>query len=66
MKPLGRDHLRLGEKFFRYLKERAAVFHHKLSARNHVQGIKNLNLFLRHAGGIDLPSGHVAAGKCCI
>jgi len=22
------------------------VFHHKMSARNHIQGIKNLNLFL--------------------
>jgi hypothetical protein len=34
------------ERFFRYLKERTVVFHHKLSARNHVQGINNLNLFL--------------------
>jgi transposase-like protein len=34
------------ERFFRYLKERTAVFHHKLSARNHVQGITNLKLFL--------------------
>jgi len=34
------------ERFFRYLKERIAVFHHKLSARNNIQGIKNLNLFL--------------------
>jgi len=34
------------ERFFRYLKERTAVFHHKFSARNHIQGIKNLNLFL--------------------
>jgi transposase-like protein len=33
------------ERFFRYLKERTVVFHHKLSARNHVQGITNLNLF---------------------
>jgi putative transposase len=30
------------ERFFRYLKERTVVFHHKLSARNHVQGITNL------------------------
>jgi len=34
------------ERFFRYLKERTMVFHHKLSARNHIQGIKNLKLFL--------------------
>jgi putative transposase len=34
------------ERFFRYLKERTAVFHHKMSARNHVQGITNLKLFL--------------------
>jgi transposase-like protein len=38
-------HERLGirnrvERFFRYLKERTVVFHHKMSARNHVQGIK--------------------------
>jgi hypothetical protein len=36
------------ERFFRYLKERTIVFHHKLSARNHIQGINNLkqlNLF---------------------
>jgi putative transposase len=34
------------ERLFRYLKERTVVFHHKLSARNHVQGITNLKLFL--------------------
>jgi transposase-like protein len=34
------------ERFFRYLKERTAVFHHKMSARDHIQGIKNLKLFL--------------------
>ena len=34
------------ERFFRYLKERTAVFHDKLSVRNHTQGIINLNLFL--------------------
>jgi hypothetical protein len=28
------------ERFFRYLKERTVVFHHKLSARDHVQGNK--------------------------
>jgi transposase-like protein len=44
-------HERLGmrnrvERFFRYLKERTLVFHHKMSARNHLQGITNLKLFL--------------------
>jgi putative transposase len=34
------------ERFFRYLKERTVVFHHKMSARNHIQGITNLKLFL--------------------
>jgi len=34
------------ERFFRYLKERTMVFHHKMSARDHIQGIKNLKLFL--------------------
>jgi len=34
------------ERFFRYLKERTIVFHHKLSTRNHIQGINNLKLFL--------------------
>jgi transposase-like protein len=34
------------ERFFRYLKERNVVFHHKMSAKNHVQGITNLKLFL--------------------
>jgi hypothetical protein len=37
------------ERFSRYLKERTIVFHHKLSARDHMQGIMNpkpsLNLF---------------------
>ncbi|MEM1944799.1 MAG: DDE-type integrase/transposase/recombinase [Nitrososphaerota archaeon] len=32
------------ERFFRHPKERTAVFHHKLSTRDHIQGIKNLNL----------------------
>jgi transposase-like protein len=32
-------------RFFRYLKERTAVFHHKMSARDHIQGITNLKLF---------------------
>ena len=34
------------ERFFGYLKERTVVFNHKMSARNHVQGITNLKLFL--------------------
>jgi len=34
------------ERFFRYLKERTVVFHHKMSARDHVEGITNLKLFL--------------------
>jgi len=32
------------ERFFRYLKEMTSVFHHKMSARDYTQGIKNLNL----------------------
>jgi hypothetical protein len=31
---------------YRYLKERTMIFHHKLSARNHMQGIMNLKQFL--------------------
>jgi transposase-like protein len=34
------------ERFLGYLKERTVVFHHKMSARDHVQGITNLKLFL--------------------
>ena len=34
------------ERFFRYLKERTVVFHHKMSARNHIQRIMNFKLFL--------------------
>jgi len=34
------------ERFFRYLKERTLVFHHKMSARDHIQEITNLKLFL--------------------
>ena len=42
-------HERLGlrsraERFFRYLKERTMVFHHKMSARDYKQEIRNLNL----------------------
>ncbi|MEM2175282.1 MAG: hypothetical protein QXI58_06650 [Candidatus Micrarchaeia archaeon] len=45
------EHIRFGirnriERFFRYLKERTIVFHNKLSSRNHIEGIRNLNLFL--------------------
>jgi hypothetical protein len=36
------------KELFRYLKERTIVFHHKLSARNHIQGINNLNLFAHY------------------
>jgi len=35
------------KRFFRYLKEKVAIFHHKLSAKNHIQGIENLNLSLK-------------------
>jgi hypothetical protein len=34
------------ERFFRYLEKRTVVFHHKISARSHIQGINNLKLFL--------------------
>jgi hypothetical protein len=34
------------ESLFRYLKERTIVLHHKMSTRDHIQGIKNLELFL--------------------
>jgi hypothetical protein len=34
------------ERFFRYLKERTVVFHHKMSARDRIQGIRNLKLSL--------------------
>jgi hypothetical protein len=34
------------ERFFRYLRERTMIFHHKLSARNHMQGIMNPKQFL--------------------
>jgi hypothetical protein len=30
------------ERFFRYLKERTIVFHYKMRARDHIQGITNL------------------------
>jgi transposase-like protein len=33
-------------RFFGYLEERTAVFHHKMSARNHLQGITNLKALL--------------------
>jgi hypothetical protein len=33
------------ESLFRYLKERTIVLHHKMSTRDHIQGIKNLELF---------------------
>jgi transposase-like protein len=34
------------ERFFRYLKERTVVFYHKMSTRNHIQGITNIKPFL--------------------
>jgi hypothetical protein len=34
------------ERFFRYLKERTVVLHYKLSARDHIEGVNNLKLFL--------------------
>ncbi len=34
------------ERFFRYLKERTMIFHHKLSARDRMSGLFNLKLFL--------------------
>jgi len=34
------------ERFFRYPKERTMIFHHKISARNYIQGITNIKLFL--------------------
>lgn len=34
-------------KFFRYFKERTAVFYHKMSTRNYYQGLMNLKMFLR-------------------
>jgi hypothetical protein len=33
------------ERFFRYLKERTVVLHHKMSAKDHIQGITNLKQF---------------------
>jgi hypothetical protein len=36
---------RMVESFFRYLKERTMVLHHKMSTRDHIQGITNLELF---------------------
>ena len=34
------------ERFFRYLKERTVVFYHKMSSRDHIQGVMKLKLFL--------------------
>jgi hypothetical protein len=41
-------HERFGirNRFFIYLKERTMVFNHQLNVKNHIQGIKNLKLFL--------------------
>ncbi len=48
------------EKFFRYLKERTIVFHNKLSARNYMQEITNLNLFTLYYESIRSRSAEVA------
>ena len=37
------------ERFFRHLKERTAVLHHNMNARNHLQGVINLELFLTYS-----------------
>jgi hypothetical protein len=34
------------ERFFRYLKERTVVSHHKISTKDHIQGINNPKQFL--------------------
>jgi hypothetical protein len=34
------------ERFFIYLKERTVVFHHKMGAKDYIQGITNLKQFL--------------------
>ena len=36
------------ERLFKCLKKRTVVFHHKLSARKHVQNIMNFKPFLNH------------------
>jgi hypothetical protein len=36
------------ERFFRYLKERTVVFHHKMGARNHMQGITKEGMFEKY------------------
>ena len=45
------------ERFFRYLKERTMVFHHKMSARDYKQGIRNLNLFTLYYQTIRIEDG---------
>jgi len=56
------------ERFFRYLKERTMVFHHRMSARDHIEGTRNLNPTLKtlhtippnhqDGGGMKCLSGH--------
>jgi hypothetical protein len=41
------------KRFFRYLKEKVVVFYHKLSVREHIQGIMNLKLFPRIFKGLN-------------
>jgi transposase-like protein len=43
------------ERFFRYLKERTMVFNHKMSARDRIQGIRNLKLSLNPIHNILIP-----------
>jgi hypothetical protein len=38
------------ERFFRYLRDRTVVFHHKMSA-NHIQRINDLKPYYHAAGG---------------
>ena len=45
------------ERFFRYLKERTMVFHHKMSSRDYKQGIRNLNLSTLYYQTIRMESG---------
>jgi|FaiFalFF_MnMetaG_3_1042247.scaffolds.fasta_scaffold55152_1 hypothetical protein len=54
------------KRFFRYLKERTMVFHHKLSARKHIQGIINLKLFLNLFTPYYQAAGAGSEQKCLI
>jgi len=39
------------ERFFIYLKERTVIFHHKMGAKDYIQGITNLKQFLTLLSG---------------